>query len=188
MLWPCRCERRRIRGVSHLYKTMNRSALVLSLASLISCAGGQTTPLSPRDTLSIIITSVRELGDRGSISLEGRVWLVNDPGATGSTFLSPAAIEELSNLIPGLVPISEGDNVFECPDGGRPIFPGRSCPIRDDGTILSFGRIEVVDPETVHMWVGRTWPSYTFGAQFALRRSGPDDRWQFVGIVNGMIT
>jgi hypothetical protein len=40
------------------------------------------------------------------------VWLVNDPGATGSTFLSPAAIEELSNLIPGLVPISEGDNVF----------------------------------------------------------------------------
>jgi len=91
---------------------MNRSALVLSLASLISCAGGQTTPLSPRDTLSIIVTSVRELGDRGSISLEGRVWLVNDPGATGSTFLSPAAIEELSNLIPGLVPISEGDNVF----------------------------------------------------------------------------
>lgn len=149
-------------------------------------ARAQAQVLSPADTLSIVATSLETHVEERWLPEEAVVWL---PEADRPNAYNPSreVIEALRRVIPGIRPMPSNANLYVCPDGGRPWFPVKSCPVLDDGRVLGFGGLAAVDDTTVELSISVATCCAIVGRTLRLRRT-QDDGWEFVGIVATSVT
>jgi len=67
--------------------------------------------------------------------------------AEGSWLPSEAILDRIRTEFPNLRTAPTLQEVVICEDGGRPRYPSRPCPIRDDGVALRFGEFVVPSPD-----------------------------------------
>ncbi|MEQ9399903.1 MAG: hypothetical protein RJQ04_12145 [Longimicrobiales bacterium] len=93
-----------------------------------------------------------------------RLWLSGWHGPDVLRPLSSFVTARLQEAFPEAESVDPGDELFACPPGQQVRMPGRGCPIREAGRIVTFFAIATVEDGHVQTGVSVT-------------RSAPDGSW-----------
>jgi hypothetical protein len=141
--------------------------------------------LSPRDSADVRVQALQVLLDTIGISKNAnqRMWIRPMRQRTGATDTviehSPVLRSALETAFPGVRFVTDTTTLFLCPPGVVVRMPGQSCPIREDGIIVNFGRLTVRgDSLQASVWLINSGGSTAFHSMELLFSRGRE-QWYF---------